>query len=123
MTANGEVQTREEERENVKQLDLFVKATDFLKKLQQFSLLGNSVRIMGYTYHWTSGQKTTSHRKWQENWQQYFQRCTENPVPETSGSMSEELRGDPLHESTETENKNQKEEREEVQRDISHDLS
>ena len=33
-------------------------------------------------------------------------RYTENPVPERSGSTSEELRGDPLHESTETENKN-----------------
>ena len=42
----------------------------------------------------------------------------ENPVPERSGRTSEELRGDPLHESTETENKNKNEEREEVQRDI-----
>ena len=33
-------------------------------------------------------------------------RYTENPVPEKSGSTSEELRGDLLHESTETENKN-----------------
>ena len=31
---------------------------------------------------------------------------TENPVPERSGSTSEELRGNPLHEPTETENKN-----------------
>ena len=30
---------------------------------------------------------------------------TENPVQERSGSTSEELRGDPLHETTETENK------------------
>ena len=50
-------------------------------------------------------------------------RYTENPVPERSGSASEELRGDPLHESTETENKNINEEREEVQRDISHELT
>ena len=49
-------------------------------------------------------------------------RYTENPVPERSGSMSEELRGDPLHEFTETENQNKNEEREEVQRDISHEL-
>ena len=27
-------------------------------------------------------------------------RCSENPVPERSGCMSEELRKDPLHEST-----------------------
>ena len=36
--------------------------------------------------------------------------------------MSEELREDPLHESTKTENKHKNEEREEVQRDISHEL-
>ena len=49
-------------------------------------------------------------------------RHTENPVPERSGSASEELRGDPLHESTGTENKNINGESEEVQRDISHEL-
>ena len=49
-------------------------------------------------------------------------RYTENPVPERSGSKSGELRGDPLHESTETENKNKNEEREEVQREESHEL-
>ena len=48
-------------------------------------------------------------------------RYSENPAPERSGSASEELRGDPLHESTETENKKINEERE-VQRDISHEL-
>ena len=31
-----------------------------------------------------------------------FGRYIENPVPERSGSTSEELRGNPLHESTET---------------------
>ena len=36
--------------------------------------------------------------------------------------MSEELRGDPLYESTETENKNKNWESEEVRRDISHEL-
>ena len=50
-------------------------------------------------------------------------RYTENPVPERNGSTSEEFRGDPLHESTETENFFfTKKEREEVQRDISHEL-
>ena len=33
-------------------------------------------------------------------------RYTENPVPKRSGSTSEELRGNPLHNRTETENKN-----------------
>ena len=49
-------------------------------------------------------------------------RYTENPVQERSGSTSEELRGDPLHESTETENKNINGESEEVQRGSSHEL-
>ena len=49
-------------------------------------------------------------------------RYTENPVPERSGRTSGELRGDPLHESTETEKNNNNEEREEIQRDISHEL-
>ena len=49
-------------------------------------------------------------------------RYTENPVTERSGSTSGELRGDPLHETTETENKNKNREPEEVQRDISHEL-
>ena len=46
---------------------------------------------------------------------------TENPVLERSGSMSEELRGNPLHKSTEPENKNKNEGREEVQ-DLLHEL-
>ena len=49
-------------------------------------------------------------------------RYTENPVQDRSGSTSGELRGDPLHESTETENKNINGESEEVQRDVSHEL-
>ena len=43
-------------------------------------------------------------------------RYTQNPVPERSGSTSGQLRGDPLHETTEPENKNKHEEREVVQR-------
>ena len=35
----------------------------------------------------------------------YVNRYTENPVPERSGRTSEERRGDPLHESTETKTK------------------
>ena len=45
-----------------------------------------------------------------------------NPVPERSESVSEELQGNPLHESTETENKNKNERREEAQSDLLHDL-
>ena len=48
-------------------------------------------------------------------------RYTENPVSERSGSTSEELWRNPLHESTETENQN-KSGREAVQSDLLHDL-
>ena len=49
-------------------------------------------------------------------------RYSENPVPERNESVSEELRRNPLHESTETENKNKNEGREEAQSDLLHDL-
>ena len=49
-------------------------------------------------------------------------RYTENPVTERSGSTSEDLRGNPLHRSTETENTNKNEGHEEVQSDLSHEL-
>ena len=49
-------------------------------------------------------------------------RYTENPVPERSGSMSEELWGKLQHKPTETENKNENEGHEEVQSDLLHDL-
>ena len=51
MTANGEVQTREEATEYVKQLDLFVKVMLLEETLAVLS--GNSVRIMGVP---TTGQ-------------------------------------------------------------------
>ena len=46
---------------------------------------------------------------------------SENPVPERSES-GEGLLGNPLHESTETKNKNKHEEREEAQSDLLHDF-
>ena len=49
-------------------------------------------------------------------------RYTENPVPARSGSTNEKLRGNPLHESTETKNKNKNEGHEDVQSDQLHDL-
>ena len=50
-------------------------------------------------------------------------RYTENPVPERSGSTSGELRLDPLHETTETENQNRHEGiRKKYKKDISHEL-
>ena len=50
-------------------------------------------------------------------------RYSENPVTEWSESVSEEPRWNPLRESTETENKNKNEGREEAQSDLWHDLS
>ena len=47
---------------------------------------------------------------------------TENPATERSEIMSEESRGNPLHEPTKTENKNKNDGREEVQSDLLHDL-
>ena len=49
-------------------------------------------------------------------------RYTENPVPERNEGTNEELWGDPLNESTETENQNKNRELQEVQRDISREL-
>ena len=65
MTANGEVQTREEETENVKQLDLFVKV--MLLETPAVLSLGELCDDHGASYHWISGRKTTSHQKWQKN--------------------------------------------------------
>ena len=49
-------------------------------------------------------------------------RYVENPVPERSGSTSEELRRNLVHGSTETENTNKNKGREDVQIDLLHDL-
>ena len=56
MTANGEVQTREEATVYIKQLDLFVKAMLLEETLTVLSL-GKLCEDHGYTYHWISGQK------------------------------------------------------------------
>ena len=56
MTANGEVQTREDVTVHVKQLDLFVKVM-LLEETPAVLSLGKLCEDHGYTYHWTSGQK------------------------------------------------------------------
>ena len=56
MTANGEVQTREEATVYVKQLDLFVKVMLLEETLAVLSL-GKLCEDYGYAYHWTTGQK------------------------------------------------------------------
>ena len=56
MTANGEVQTREEATVHVKQLDLFVKFM-LLEETPAVLSLGKLCEDHGYTYHWISGQE------------------------------------------------------------------
>ena len=56
MTADGEVQTREEATIYVKELDFFV--TEMLLEETPASLsVGKLCEDHGYTYHWTSDQK------------------------------------------------------------------
>ena len=57
LTANGEVQTREEATVHVKELDLFVTVM-LLEETPAVLSLGKLCEDHGYTYHWTSGQKT-----------------------------------------------------------------
>ena len=115
MTANGEVQTREEATVYVKELDSFI------------CQIGETMWGSWVYIPLDQRSKTTSHQKSQENWLQYIERCpfvvpglsassssttpspsssssssqdsvidvkryTENPIPERSGSTSEEQR-------------------------------
>ena len=66
MTANGEVQTREETTENVKELDLFVTVM-LLEETPAVLFLGKLCEDHGYTYYWTTGQKPQLTKKRQEN--------------------------------------------------------
>ena len=156
MTANGEVQTREEATVYVKQLDLFVKVM-LLEETPAVFTLGKLCEDHGYTYHWFSSQKPhliKNGKRLDCNISNFVpfvvpglsvssssstpsfaspssslhdsvfdvNRYTENRVPERSGSTSEELWRDPLHESTESENQHKNRESKEVQKDISHEL-
>ena len=56
MTANGEVQTKEEATVYVRELDLFVTLM-LLEETSAVLSLGKLCDDHGYTYHWTSGQK------------------------------------------------------------------
>ena len=56
MTANGEVQTREEATVFVKELDLFVTVI-LLEETPAVLSLGKLCEDHGKTYHWTSAQK------------------------------------------------------------------
>ena len=154
MTANGEVQTREEATENVKELDSFVTVM-LLEETPAVLSLGKLCEDHGKTYHWTSDQKphlTQNGKRINCNIANYVpfvfpglssssttptptssssssqdsvfdvNRYSENPVPERSGSTSEERWGNPLHEPTEIENTNKIEGREELRSELLRDL-
>ena len=65
MTANGEVQTKEEATVYVKQLDLFVKFM-LLEETPAVFTLEKLCEDHGYAYHWISGQKSHLVKKRQE---------------------------------------------------------
>ena len=113
------VKTREEATVYVKQWDLFGKVM-FLKETPAVLSFGELCEDHGYTYHWTSGQKPRHPLLHHLHHRIPYVMTTDST--RKSGSTSGELRGDPLHETTETENKKKKGSKE-VQRDISHELS
>ena len=130
MTANGEVQTREEATVYVEELDLFVPVV-FLEETPTVLSLGKLCEDHGYTYRWTSGQKphlTPSGKIINCNFANYVPFVvlglstssstssspasstsssqdtvisTENPATERSEIMSEESRGNPSRGSAE----------------------
>ena len=149
MTANGEVQTREEATENVKELDSLVTVM-LLEETPAVLSLGKLCEDHGYTYFKTSGQNkhltkdgknihcnisnyvpfvvpalstsssTTSTPTSSTSSSQDSVNGTENPAAERSGSTSEESLGNPLPKPAKTKNKS--EGREEVQSDLLHDM-
>ena len=151
ITANGEVQTREEATVFVKELDFFVTVM-LLEETPAVLPLGKLCEDHGYTYHWTSSQKphltkngkridcnisndvpfevpglstssSTSSSPTSTSSSQDSVMGKANPATERSGSMSAELRGNLMHKPTETENKNKNEGREELRGGILHDLT
>ena len=153
MTANGEVQTREEATVYVKELDMFVTVMLLQKKHPQFfhsessadtRITGPTVKnhispkkgkridcnfsnyvpfvVPGLSTSSSSTPPPTSSASSSQDSVLDIGSYTENPVPERSGSTSEELQGNPMHKPTETEDKNKNEGREEVQSDLLHDL-
>ena len=64
MTANGEVQRREEATEYVRELDLFVTVM-FLEETPAVHSLGKLCEDPGFSYHWTSGHLTKDGKRLQ----------------------------------------------------------
>ena len=62
ITANGEVQTHEEVRVYVKELDTFL-TMKVLENTPAVLSLGKLCDEHGYSYEWINAQKTTSHEK------------------------------------------------------------
>ena len=138
MTANGEVQTREEATVHVKELDLFVTVM-LLEETPAVLSLGKLCEDNGYTNHWTTGQKphltkkgkrincnitnyvpfvvlglstsssTSSSPASSTSSSQDTVISTENPAKERSEIVSEESRGNPSRGSAEKENTNKNE--------------
>ena len=135
VTANGEVQTREEATVYVKELDLFVTVM-LLEETPAVLSLGKLCEDHGFSYHWTSGQKphltqngkriyckisncvpfvvpglstsssTTPTPTSSSSSLQDSVISTKNPAAEGSEIMSEESSGNASHGSAETENTN-----------------
>ena len=75
MTANGEVQTKEEATVFVRELDLFVTVM-FLENTPAVLSLEQFCEEFGYGYHWTNGQKPHLIKNGKK-----FHRDTSNRVP------------------------------------------
>ena len=150
MTANGQVQTREA-TVDVKELDLFVTVMlleeFFLSgssvRIMGFPTTGPAVKnhispkkgrridcnisiyvpfeVLGLSTKSSTTPTPTSSSSSSQDSVFYVKRYTETPVPERSGSASEELWGNLQQKPTETEN-TKNEGREEVQSDLLHDL-
>ena len=74
MTANGEVQTREEATVYVKELDSFVTMM-LVEETPALLSLGKLCEDHGYNYHWTSGQKPQLNKKNNEIDCKFFKLC------------------------------------------------
>ena len=74
MTANDEVQTREDATVYVKQVDLFVKVM-LLEETPAVLSLGKLCEDQWVYPPLDQRSKTTSHQTWQENWLQFIKLC------------------------------------------------
>ena len=151
VTANGEVLTKEEATENVKELDLLVTvmlledtpAVLSLGKLCEYhglitigpvvnnpQLIKKGRKINFNTANYvpfvvpglSTSSSTSSSPTSPTSSSQDTVTTTEHPATERSESMSEEVQGNLSHVPAETENPNKNDDNEEVQGNLSHDL-